>query len=187
MGHHLADHHELLVILLAKNCHALGFARKHAGEQFHDDGGHTGEKSRSEFAFQDVTQGRIGLHLDGLRLRVQVCFARREHHIAARRFELGAVGLPGAGVTVKVFVRQKLQTVHKDAGDSQVALRPCPLDQLDVAGMQVAHGGHKGGTLALGQVLAQFSNRSGDEHERNRPYQACKALSGKLPSLTART
>ena len=61
------------------------------------------------------------------------------------------------------------------------------MDQLDVAGMQVAHGGHKGGPLAVGQVLAQFGNRSGDEHERNSPYQACKALSGKLPSLTART
>jgi hypothetical protein len=61
-------------------------------------------------------------------------------------------------------VWQKLQTVDKDTGHREVAQWSCPLNQFDVTCVQVAHGGYKGGTLAWGKVLAQFGNRSGDEH-----------------------
>jgi hypothetical protein len=59
-------------------------------------------------------------------------------------------------------------------------------DQGQMAVVQVAHGGHKGGGIKLGQNLAQFGDGVNDLHGAV-PYQACRVLSGKLPSLTAAT
>ena len=77
---------------------------------------------------------------------------------------MGAVGVPGAGVAIKIFMRQELQPVHEDAGHHHVAQRLGLLHQGQMAGMQVAHGGHKSGALERGQRLAQRINAVDDLH-----------------------
>jgi hypothetical protein len=103
------------------------------------------------------------VHLEGLRFGVEVGFARGEQHVAAGCLQLGAVGVPGAGVAVKVFVGQKLQAVHEDADHGGVAQRPGLVHQGQVPLVQVAHGGHESGAAA-GEGGAQFRNGAGDEH-----------------------
>ncbi|MNV39576.1 hypothetical protein D3C71_1311600 [compost metagenome] len=115
-------------------------------------------------AFQHVGQCCVGVHLEGLGLWVQVGLARGKQHIAARSLQLCAIGLPGAGVAVKVLVRQKLEAVHKDAGHRHVAQGLGLAHQGDVPVVQVAHGGHKGGVAIGGQGLAQVCNGAGNQH-----------------------
>jgi hypothetical protein len=64
LAHHVAYHHELLVVLLAKHgvARAAGFG-EHALEQLHDHGAHAREKPGSEVAFQQVGQRRRGCTL----------------------------------------------------------------------------------------------------------------------------
>ena len=121
--------------------------------------------------FQDVGQLRVGLQLEGLGFRVEIALARREDDVAARGLQLGAIGLPGAGVAVEVLVREELQAVHKNAGDQHVAQRPGLAHQGDVAVVQIAHGGHEGGALAgaacagmRGDGGAQFGNGADGDH-----------------------
>ena len=128
LAHHLPDHHELLVVLFAKHRHALGFAGKHGHEEFHHHGGHAGEKAGAKVAFQNVGQRRVGVHFDGLRFGVQIVLTRCKQHIATGGLQLGAVVVPGAGVVVKVFVRQELQAVDKNTGHGAVAQRLGLLD-----------------------------------------------------------
>ena len=61
-------------------------------------------------------------------------------------------------------MRQELQPVHEDAGHHHVAQRLGLLHQGQMAGMQVAHGGHKSGALERGQRLAQRINVVDDLH-----------------------
>ena len=112
---------------------------------------------------EQIGQLRVGVHLEGLWLGVEVVFARGKQHVAPGCLQLGAVGIPGAGVAVKVFVGQELQAVHKDAGHRHIAQGLGLAHQADVAFVQVAHGGHKGGAAA-GEGGAQFGNGVGDEH-----------------------
>ena len=178
----MTNDHQLLVIFFAKN----GHTRLHAVEQFHHHGADTNEKARPEKSFQNIGQLRRGLHLEGLRLGVQLLLVRGKQHITTGRMEPVAVGLPGARVSVKVFVRQKLQAIDKDAGHSHIAQRLGLGDQGQMALMQVAHGGHKSGVFERAEVIAEFGDGVYDFHDGS-AYQACWLLSGNEPSLTAVT
>jgi len=157
-------------------------AKQHGGEQLHDHGADAGEEAGAELAFQDVGQGRVGLDLEGLRLGVQVAFARCEDDVAACGLQPGAIGVPGARVAVEILVRQELQAVHEDAGDQHVAQRPGLAHEGDVAVVQVAHGGHEGRAAgAGGQGCAQFGDGACGDHGGLRQFQACSWSSGKRP------
>jgi len=104
------------------------------------------------------------MHLEGLRLGVQVSFARGKHHVAAGRFQPLGIGVQRARVAVKVFVRRKLQPVDKDAGHRDIAQRFGLFDQRDMAGVQIAHGGYKGRTLVCAQLCAQLGDGVDDVH-----------------------
>jgi hypothetical protein len=191
LAHHLADHHQLLVVLAPEHGAARA-AAEHAGKELHHHRAHAHEEPGTEVPLEDVGDLRIGVHLEGLRLGVQVVLARREQHVAAGGLQLGAVGVPGARVAVEVLVRQELQPVHEDAGDGDVAQPRGLAHEREVAVVQVAHGGHEGGAPAPGKGGAQVGDGMGDVHGVERKgkkgdYQACSASSGKRPCLTACT
>ena len=123
----------------------------HDVEELVHHGAHTHKKARSKRAFQDVGQLGGWVHLEHLGFGIQVFFRRGKHHVTAVGGQQFAIALEGAGVAVKVFVGGKLQAVHKDAGHGHrasahtlVGLLSRHLHQLEVALVQVAHGGHKG-------------------------------------------
>jgi hypothetical protein len=71
--HHAADHHLLLVVLLAEHrvARALGVG-EHALEQLHHHRADTDEEAGPEMALQDVGQVGRWLHLVDLRFRVEL-------------------------------------------------------------------------------------------------------------------
>ena len=109
----------MLVVLLAKN----GHTGLHTGKQFHHHGADTDKKSRPEVTLQHVSQLSRRVHLESLRLGVQLCLGGCKHHIAASSLQGGAIGVPGARVSVKVLVWQKLQAIDKNAHHQHVAQR----------------------------------------------------------------
>ena len=201
--HHAPDDHDLLVVFFAKHCDATRLAGVDAGKQLHHHGADANKKAGAKVPFEDVGQLGRWVDLAGLRLGIEIFFPGRKQHIAAGGLQLVAVGLPGAGVGIKVFVRRKLQTVHKNAGHRHVTERPGLIDEPDVALVQIAHGGHEGGALVGTQVGAQVGNGVNDFHvsamrgrakgriysdtARAPGYHAWMASTGKRPSLTART
>ena len=162
--HHVANHHQLLVVFFAKHRHALRLTSKHSHEEFHHHGTYASEKPRAKLPFQDICQGGVGLHFEGLGLGVQLGFIGCEQHIAALFAQFGAVVFKGAGIAGKVFVWQKLQAVDKDAGHQHIAQGLGHLQQVQMAFVQIAHGGQKGGSFKALQMLAQLDQRSGDQH-----------------------
>ena len=161
--HHLADHHELLVVLAAKHGHARASV-EHAGKQLHHHRTHPGEKAGAKVPFQNVCQLRVGLHLEGLRLGIQVFFAGGKQNVAACSAQLVGVLRQGARVAVEVFVGQKLQAVHEDAGHQRIAQGFGLLHQGQMPFVQVAHGGNKSRAAASGQRRAQVCQGVNDVH-----------------------
>jgi len=162
---HLTQHQPLLVVLLPKNGVATALALpEHERKQLEHHGAHAGKKTGPKLALEDVGQLGRRQQLEALRLRIQLRFRRGKQHIATGGFELRAVGLEGARVAVEIFVRQKLQAVDEDAGHRHVAQWPGAVHQSQMAGVQVAHGGHEGGAVKLRQVLAQFGAAADDAH-----------------------
>jgi len=113
---------------------------------------------------QDVGQVGRRLHLEALRLGVHVALARREHHVATGGRELLAVGFQGARVGVEILVRRELQPVDEDAGHRHIAQGAGGLHQGQVAGVQVAHGGHEGGRVEGPKRRAQVGDGVHDLH-----------------------
>ena len=114
--------------------------------------------------FENVGQVVCRVYLVGLRLRVELPLARRKQHVAAGLFQALGIGVQGARVAVKVFVRCKLQAVDKNAGHRDVAQRPGLFDERNMAVMQVAHGGHKGRAFEAAEFVAQFGDGVDDVH-----------------------
>ena len=115
-------------------------------------------------AFQYVGQLGRRVYLEGLWLRVHLDFFGREHDVAACGFELLAVGVECARVSVKVFVRRKLEPVDKDGGYRDIAQRFGLAHQGQVACVQVAHGRHDGGVAVTCQLLPQVGNGVDELH-----------------------
>ncbi|MPN38452.1 hypothetical protein SDC9_185976 [bioreactor metagenome] len=81
--------------------------------------------------------------------------------------QLGAVGIEGTRVAVEVFVRQKLQAVHEDAGHGHIAMLAGVAHQGEMALVQIAHGGHESRAAATGQCGAQVGDGVNDLHDSN--------------------
>ena len=140
------------------------------------------KKAGAKVAFQQVGQGGVGVHLEGLGLGVQVGLARGKQHVAACGLQGGAVGFPGAGVAVKVFVGQELQAVHKmlatvtsPRGLAWRTRLMWPSCRLPMVGTKAGGG--------RGQGLAQFVDGVGDEHGTGLCVRVQKGLPGDLPGV----
>ena len=118
-------------------------------------------------AFQNVAQVSGRMHLEGLGFGVQVSFARRKHHVATGGFEPLGIGVQRARVAVKVFMRRELQAVDKNARHRDIAQRLGLPDQRDMAGVQIAHRGHKGRALEAAQLRAQIRDGVDDVHGKS--------------------
>ena len=105
-------------------------------------------------AFQHVAQVACRVHLVGLRLGVKLFLTRCKQHIATCFVQALGIGIQRAGVAVKVFMRRKLQAVHKDTGNRDVAQGLGLTHQCYVAIVQVAHGGHKCRALEAAEFFA---------------------------------
>ncbi len=172
MPHHIADDHQLLVVLLAEHGHAPALRLgEHAGKQLHHHSADTDEKAGAKVAFQDVGQFGWRMHLVALGLWVELFLVGSKQQVTAGGLQLFAIRAPGARIGVKVFMRQELQAVDEDAGHRDVAQRFGLANQRQMAVMQVAHGGHKSGVLELRQMLAQLGDGVDDFHStlRDRP------------------
>ena len=114
----------------------------------------------------DYTVGQLDgrLHLEGLRLGVELRLVRREHEVAADAAQHLAVVLERARIGVEIFVRRELQPVHEDARDDRSAALLGELDEREVARVQVAHGGHEGGVGGACEGQAQFGDGVDDAH-----------------------
>ena len=60
LAHHVANHHQLLVVLLAKHRHTMCMTREHGHEELHHHRAHTGEKAWAKLPLQDVSQSGVG-------------------------------------------------------------------------------------------------------------------------------
>ena len=116
-------------------------------------------------AFQNVTQIAGWVHPVGLGLGVKLLLARRKQHVAAGRFKALGVGVQRARVAVKVFVRRKLEAVHKNAGHRHVSQWFGLPQQRNMAVVQVTHGGYKGGASKPAEAGAQIRNGMNDVHQ----------------------
>ena len=114
--------------------------------------------------FQNIGQRCIGLDLEGLWLGVEIQLARGKQNVATFSLELGAVGVPRTWVAIKIFVRQKLQAVHKNAGHRHIAMLARQAHQREMSIVQIAHGGHKRGAAFACQRGAQVCNGVNDLH-----------------------
>ena len=78
--------------------------------------------------------------------------------------QLASVYFQRSRVAVEVLVRQELQPVDKNADHHDAAQRLGLAHQGQVAVVQVAHGGHEGGTAAARQGVAQVRDGVDDLH-----------------------
>ena len=133
-------------------------------QQFHDHRTHPDEEAGAEVAFQNV--GELGgrVHLEGLRLWVQLRLFGGKHDVATCSLQMFAIGFQGAGVGVEIFVRCELQPVHKDGGNRHIPQRLGLTHQRQMPCMQIAHGGHHGRVTVLAKRLAQLGNRVNQLH-----------------------
>ncbi len=159
---HVADHHQLLVVLLAEQCGA----RLRQRQQLQHHSAHADEEAGAEVAFQDVCQLGRRVHLEALGLGIHLGLFGGKDQVATGGFQLLAVGIQRARIGVKVFVRCKLQAVHKDGGHGHIAQRLGLAHQRQMPCMQVAHGGDDGGVAVGVEFLAQLGDGVDDFHRR---------------------
>ena len=119
----------------------------------------------------------IGIHLG---------HRRREQQVAVGLVQLATVFRQGARIGVQILGGTELQRIDEDARHHEVGVTPRGVDQGDMAGVQIAHGGHQADAQALaargGDGGAQFADAMDRFHAEN----PCSGA-GKLPSLTAAT
>ena len=176
--HHALHHQHLLVVFFAESSDTLGHTGKNTGKKFEHHGADTNEKAGPKMPFKNVRQLRGRVNLVGLRLWVELFFARSKQQVAAGRLQALGIGVQRAGVAVKVFVRRELKAVDKNAGDRHVAQCPGLFDQCDMAVVQITHGGHKGGSLETAQLLAQVGNGVNNLHQKNPCGRICERMTG---------
>jgi len=126
-------------------------------EELQDDGRDAAKVSRPEFAFELVLDRRR-VELILLRLGVEIGFGRREQHVDAGGFELGAVVGKSPRVFVEVLVRTELQAVDKDARDDRFAVRARLLHQRDMPRVQIAHRRDENDAATVRERGAQVGN-----------------------------
>jgi len=119
-------------------------------------------------------------------VRVDFLDIRGEQQVTTCADQLFLIGDQGAWVFVEVFVGAELQRVDEDAGDHEISALGGFFHESDVPGVQVAHGGYQGDTLALAAGTAdggaQFAQALDGDHAEN----PCSAA-GNSAALTART
>ena len=121
------------------------------------------------------------LYHDLLRNRIHLALGRSEYQAGASRFQLCAIGFQRTRIAGQVLVCAELQRVDEDAGHDVGRLRTRQFHQMQMAGMQVAHGGHECDGILPAKPLAQGCDGVDDFHQK-----LCSAA-GNSPLLTAAT
>src|SRR5258708_23466646 len=141
-------------------------------KQRRHDRAHTLEMSRAELAIQHTRQPRNSDPSRALRaIRIDLGHVRHEHEIASSLGQHALVLRGRAWIVGKILVRPELHRVHEDTGYETIAVTPGGLDEADVTGVKVAHGGNESDTppftAPTAHVLADRSNLRNDIHERS--------------------
>ena len=122
--------------------------RSHNAEKLHDNRADAFKKSRTIKSFENISQGRIGLHAESLRLRIHVFFARRKDIINdTLLFKLSAVLFQSSGILVEVLVRAELKTIDKNRRNHRVAVLAGFLHKMQMTFMKIAHGRNQSNIL----------------------------------------
>src|SRR5690606_19138057 len=140
---HATDDGELLVVLFAE----IGAVGGRGGEELGADGGHAAEMAGPEVAAKtfgkpfdlDEGAGLLGVHLFG---------GGSEEPVDAGFLAGGEIFVEAARIVCEVARLVELRWVDEEGDDGAGAVSGRAADQLDVAGVQRAHGGHKADALA---------------------------------------
>src|ERR1700730_17475698 len=141
-------------------------------KQRRHDRAHTLEMPRAELAIQDTRQPRNIDPSRALRaIRIDLGHVRHEHKIASSLSEHALVLRGRAWIVSKILVRPELHRVHEDTGYETIAVTSGRLDEADVTGVEVTHGGNEGDTppftAPTAHVLADRSNLRNGIHRRS--------------------
>ncbi len=118
--------------------------------------------------FPQIGQFRRGRDLEGLRLGVDDVFVGCEDHVAASGAQDTAVTLQCSGVLFKILVRRELQSVDENAGHRELGVLVAKcfglVNKLQMAFVQIAHGGHKDPFLRAFKGEPEFVQRVSNDH-----------------------
>ncbi len=121
-------------------------------------------------AAQDARQfrDRNGRHVLQ-RARIDFGDRRREQHIQSGGFQLAGILGQRARIAGEVLVGAELGRVDENAGDGARGLLAGAFDQMDVATVQVPHGGHESHSFSRlppgGDLSAQFGDGVDSPHQ----------------------
>ena len=104
---------------------------------------HTAKETGTKFTFQNIRYRRRFQH-KLLPHRIKAVVIRSKYYIGVLVLQLVTVTRQGAGISVKVVCRRKLQTVNKNACHHAIRFLLREPNQRHVALMQAAHGRDKG-------------------------------------------
>jgi hypothetical protein len=135
---HAANDGSLLGIFLPE----VGLLRLHGVEELGDHGSHAAKVSGAHGTFQRSGQ-MFHLH-PGLEAgRVHDLSGGQPHQVGASLLQQRQVAVNVARISSQIFVGAKLGGVNEDADCHAGAFLPGTLHQREMAGVQIAHGGHQ--------------------------------------------
>ena len=140
LGDHVAQHHQLLVVLLAKQ----GDVGLDDLKELHDDRRDAAEVTGSKLTFEDFHLLGGRLDVVGLGCRVHLALVRCKEDRNAGILELGSVVGKRARVALEIFRRAELQTVDEDGSGNLRAMLVGGTDQGYVPFVEIAHGRDEG-------------------------------------------
>src|SRR5665213_2957827 len=148
--HHLADHGQLLEVLLAE----VDPTRSGHNQQLRDDARHAVEMSGSSGALEDVAQST---HPDRRGSRIGIDGPHRgerglDKAVDAVAFGGGTVDLGRAGITREITLIFKLTGIHERRRDDDVTTTLGDLDERRVPGVQCAHRRHEADVATRGAL-----------------------------------
>ena len=157
-------------------------------KQLGDHGADALEMARAELALQHARQGG---HLDARgalgAMRIDLVHLRHEHQVAAGGGQHALVLARRARVVREILVRAELHGVHENAGHEALAVAARGLDEAQMPGMQVPHGGHEGHPPALGSPAAHALAHGGNRGDGLHAKSSVRALGIRPASRRART
>ena len=181
VGHHAADHGELLEVLLAE----IGRAPPDYPEQLGHHRGHALHVAGAGRPLQRLAQAG---HRDGGDRRGREHLGRRrgEHHVGAGRGARLHIPVRGPGVSLEILAGAELQRVDEHRHHHHVVVAAGPLDQRPVPGVQRPHGGHEAHPGPPGPVLPEPVPQLADPLDHPKPGQERTPLtSGVQLSVTS--
>ena len=143
---HTANNSQLLVVFDTKD----SFVRLNYIKQFAYHGGNPFKMTGTAGTAEHIGHSRADNATLGIQpIGVHLGILGMKQIITAAVAKLVTVPLVGAGILVPVFIETKLQGIHKDRADNNIAAAASLFDQRQMAIMEVAHGRHKANSQAF--------------------------------------